>query len=189
MRWLEAAETLEAAKARVQGLALQSPAEYMILCQETGNKLVINPDAVDLAPGSKDSRFPIWEKPYQDALKEAAPERRAEKVTAAETAIFRRLPELVSSSDGNSETIAIHDALNAVFTIKSEKLNWQRLFREVLLEHRPQELYGKIQAAEAAICERLQAMAHESSDESERQVVADAMSTLRILQRRTIIVP
>ena len=140
MRWLEAAETLEAAKARVQGLALQSPAEYMILCQETGNKLVINPDAVDLAPGSKDSRFPIWEKPYQDALKEAAPERRAEKVTAAETAIFRRLPESVSSSDGNSETIAIHDALNAVFTIKNEKLNWQRLFQEVLLEHRPQEL-------------------------------------------------
>jgi hypothetical protein len=141
VRWLEAAETLEAAKARVQELALQSPGEYMILCQKTGNKLVIDPDAVDLAPGSKDSRFPIWEKPYQDALKEAAPERRAEKVTAAETAIFRRLPELVSSSDGNSE-----------------------------------------------IYERLQAMAHDSSDESERQVVADAMSTLRILQRRTTIV-
>jgi hypothetical protein len=49
VRWLEAAKTLEDAKARVQELALRSPGEYVVLDQKTGNKLVINSDAVDAA--------------------------------------------------------------------------------------------------------------------------------------------
>jgi CheY-like chemotaxis protein len=67
--------------------------------------------------------------------------------------------------------------------------HWQRLFQEVLLEHRPQELHSKIQTAEAAIYERLQAMAHDSSDQSERHAIADAVSTLRILQREKLSFP
>ena len=66
--------------------------------------------------------------------------------------------------------------------------NWQRLFQEVLLEL-PDELYRKIQAAEAAIYERLQAMPHDSSDQTERQVIADAGSTLRIIQREKLSFP
>ena len=49
VRWFEAAENLEGAKARVQELALRSPGEYIILNQKTGDKLVINSDAVDAA--------------------------------------------------------------------------------------------------------------------------------------------
>ena len=61
--------------------------------------------------------------------------------------------------------------------------HWKLLYQEVLVEHRPQELRRKIQSAEAAIYQRLQAMAHNASDQSERQVIADAVFTLRILQR------
>ena len=49
VRWLEAAKTLEDAKARVQELALRSPGGYVVVDQKTGNKLVINSDAVDAA--------------------------------------------------------------------------------------------------------------------------------------------
>jgi hypothetical protein len=41
LRWLEAAATLEDAKARVRELAVRSPGEYFLLDQRTGNKLVI----------------------------------------------------------------------------------------------------------------------------------------------------
>jgi hypothetical protein len=51
VRWLEAAATLENAKARVQELAVRSPGEYLILSQKTGNKLTIRVDGVDEAPG------------------------------------------------------------------------------------------------------------------------------------------
>ncbi len=61
--------------------------------------------------------------------------------------------------------------------------HWKLLYQEVLVAHRPQELRRKIQSAEAAIYQRLQAMAHNASDQSERQVIADAVFTLRILQR------
>jgi hypothetical protein len=85
----------------------------------------------------------------------------------AEAAIFRRLQELGNLSDGNTETVAIQDALNTLFARKNVGLNWQQLFQEVLLEHRHQERYSKIQAAEAAIYERLQDLAHDSGDQSD----------------------
>jgi hypothetical protein len=184
LRWLEAAETLEAAKARVQELALCSPGEYVLLDQRTGNKIVIKSDAVGGAPGANRLRFPVWEQPYQEARKEPNPEKLSERVTAAETAIYRRLQELGNLSEENSETIAIQDALNVLFTMKNEELNWERLFQEVLLEHRPKDRHAKIQAAEAAIYRRLQALQHNSNDQAERQVIADAVSVLRTLQEQ-----
>jgi hypothetical protein len=184
LRWLEAAETLEDAKARVQELALCSPGEYVLLDQRTGNKIVIESDAVGGAPGANRLRFPVWEQPYQEARKEPNPEKLSERVTAAETAIFRRLQELGNLSEENSETIAIQDALNVLFTMKNEELNWERLFQEVLLEHRPKDRHAKIQAAEAAIYRRLQALEHNSNDQAERQVIADAVSVLRTLQEQ-----
>ena len=45
--WVESAATMEDAKARVQELAVRSHAEYLLLDQKTGNKLVIKPDGVD----------------------------------------------------------------------------------------------------------------------------------------------
>jgi hypothetical protein len=51
VRWLEAAATLEDAKARVEELAARSPGEYLLLNQKTGNKLVIKLNGIDRAPG------------------------------------------------------------------------------------------------------------------------------------------
>jgi hypothetical protein len=45
--WLESAETLEGAKARVQELAVRSPGEYLLLNQVTGNQLLIKADAAN----------------------------------------------------------------------------------------------------------------------------------------------
>lgn len=41
LRWLEAAQTLDAAKARIAALGTISPGEYVIYSQKTGNKTVI----------------------------------------------------------------------------------------------------------------------------------------------------
>ncbi len=41
VRWLEAAPNLEHAKARVKEFAANSPGEYVVLDQKTGNKIVI----------------------------------------------------------------------------------------------------------------------------------------------------
>jgi hypothetical protein len=48
--WVESAATMEDAKARVQELAVRSDAEYILLDQKTGNKLVIRPDGGDSKP-------------------------------------------------------------------------------------------------------------------------------------------
>src|SRR5260370_36235520 len=43
LRWMEVAADLERAKARVKVLAASSPGEYIILNQETGEKISIKP--------------------------------------------------------------------------------------------------------------------------------------------------
>jgi hypothetical protein len=42
--WRGAAETLAAAKARIQSLALSSPGEYLVFNQHTGDRVSIMPD-------------------------------------------------------------------------------------------------------------------------------------------------
>ena len=49
--WLESAATLEDAKARIQQLALRSPGEYLLVNQDTGNKLVIKLEGLAGAAG------------------------------------------------------------------------------------------------------------------------------------------
>jgi hypothetical protein len=44
VRWLESAPNLEHAKARVKEFAANSPGEYVVLDQKTGNKIVIRSD-------------------------------------------------------------------------------------------------------------------------------------------------
>ena len=41
LRWLETADTLESAKARIEVLGAKSPGEYVIYSQKTGAKTVI----------------------------------------------------------------------------------------------------------------------------------------------------
>jgi hypothetical protein len=73
--------------------------------------------------------------------------------------------------------------------LKVAATRWRGLFEDMLLEDGPEELSRKIQAVEEAIYERLRAMAHDSSDESERQMMADAVAALRILKREKISIP
>jgi len=42
VRWLESAPNLEHAKARVKEFAANSPGEFVVLDQKTGNKIVIS---------------------------------------------------------------------------------------------------------------------------------------------------
>ncbi|MCU1242277.1 MAG: hypothetical protein JWO71_3003 [Candidatus Acidoferrum typicum] len=189
VRWLRTAENIGEAKAHVQDLGLHSPSEYIILDQLTGNKLVIPPDEGAGAATWSLSRLRIWETLYKEARREIDPQKLMERISAAESAIFQRLQEIDEWPGGKSEMMAILDALEALFAIKDEKLNWQRLFENLLLEHRPQELSGKIRVTEAAIYKRLQEMAHDWSDQLEREAIADAMSNLRILQQDRMSIP
>jgi hypothetical protein len=51
-RWLEAASTLDDAKARIQAMAAIAPGEYLIVSQRTGNRLVMKFNGADEAAKS-----------------------------------------------------------------------------------------------------------------------------------------
>ena len=57
VRWLESAPSLEHAKARVKEFAANSPGEYVVLDQKTGNQIVIRSGEVH--GGSEAHR--LWE--------------------------------------------------------------------------------------------------------------------------------
>jgi hypothetical protein len=189
MRWLETLEDMDDAKARIQDLGLLSPGEYIILDQQTGNKLVITVRAAAEAPWPSRSSLQAWEKLYREAREEGDPLRLLEKISAAESAIFQRLQKLDNFPDRKPEMMAMLDALAALFATKDEKLHWERLFHNLLLEDRPQELASKIQVTEAAIYKRLREMAHDSTDQFEREAIADAISNLRVLQTGCVSIP
>jgi hypothetical protein len=71
-------------------------------------------------------RFP-WEKPLLEAQSETDLKKLAEKVEAAETAIFLRLSELSNSHDGEQELEALQRAARELLIIKNEKLKWPRV--------------------------------------------------------------
>jgi hypothetical protein len=59
VRWLEAAPDIERAKARVKELSGNSPGEYLVLNQKTGNKIVIKSDDVQETDGTPFTSHPI----------------------------------------------------------------------------------------------------------------------------------
>jgi hypothetical protein len=71
-------------------------------------------------------RFP-WEEPLLEAQSETDLKKLAEKVEAAETAIFLRLSELSNSHGGEQELEALQRAARELLTIKNEKLGWPRV--------------------------------------------------------------
>ena len=66
--------------------------------------------------------------------------------------------------------------------------HWQGLYEAAVSESCLPELPEKIHAAEQAIFERLQNLAHDSG-QMERQAIADALSVLRTLQRDKLSFP
>jgi hypothetical protein len=70
-------------------------------------------------------------------------------------------------------------------TSTSQKIkfpHWQREFEAALLESNPQKLRQLVQAAEAAIFVRSQALAESADRRAEQQAISDAIRTLRAIQ-------
>ena len=64
--------------------------------------------------------------------------------------------------------------------------HWQREFEAVLREGDPQTLRQRMDAAEAALFLRLQALAESAEGEQERQAISKAIGTLRAIQREKL---
>jgi hypothetical protein len=73
--------------------------------------------------------YPEWQREYRAALMELDPKKMLERVTAAETTIFKRLQTISRSADNHAERQAIEDALTGLRTLKKENLgfpDWQK---------------------------------------------------------------
>jgi len=64
--------------------------------------------------------------------------------------------------------------------------HWQRQFEAALSEGDPQYLRQRVDAAEAALFLRLQALAQSAEGEQERQAISKAIGTLRAIQREKL---
>ena len=64
--------------------------------------------------------------------------------------------------------------------------HWQREFEAALLDSDPQTLRQRVDAAEAAIFLRSQALAVSPQGQAEQQALADAIRTLRTIQREKL---
>jgi hypothetical protein len=65
-------------------------------------------------------------------------------------------------------------------------LYWQREFEAALLEGDPQTLRRRVDAAEAAIFLRSQALVESAQGHGEQQAISDAIRTLRAIQREKL---
>jgi hypothetical protein len=61
--------------------------------------------------------------------------------------------------------------------------HWQREFEAALREGDPQSLRRRVDAAEAALFLRLQAVAESAGGDEERRAIADAIGILRAIQK------
>ncbi len=71
-----------------------------------------------------DFQYPWWQIPLRDAINEADLQKLPEKLSIAETAIFQRMQELVTSPDGNHESEAIREACKQLLKIQTQRLKW-----------------------------------------------------------------
>lgn len=60
--------------------------------------------------------------------------------------------------------------------------DWQHEFEAALFEADPQKLRKRLEAAEAAMVLRSQALVHGSDGHAERQAIRDAIAKLRLIQ-------
>jgi hypothetical protein len=60
---------------------------------------------------------------------------------------------------------------------------WQNEYQAALVELDRAKLSQRVEAAEAAIFKRLQQLSRSSDDFAERQVIQDALHSLRVLKR------
>jgi len=67
--------------------------------------------------------------------------------------------------------------------------NWQAPLREAVLEFDREKLAERIQKLKGLIFDRLEAMSSETDHQDERQALADAISTLRVLKAEKLSKP
>ena len=60
---------------------------------------------------------------------------------------------------------------------------WYALYCDALLEHDPIKLRSRIQIAEISIFSRIQDLVQDPDCSHEREIIANALSALRVLQR------
>ena len=61
--------------------------------------------------------------------------------------------------------------------------NWQREYESALLETDKSVLFKRVEVAEAAILARRDVLEHDSSSQTERVAMEDALANLRVLKR------
>jgi hypothetical protein len=61
--------------------------------------------------------------------------------------------------------------------------NWQREYESALLETDKSVLFKRVEVAEAAMLTRRDELAHDSSSQTERGAIEDALTKLRVLKR------
>jgi len=61
--------------------------------------------------------------------------------------------------------------------------NWQRAYESALLETDKSVLFKRVKVSEAPILTRRDALEHDSSSQTERGAIEDALATLRVLKR------
>jgi hypothetical protein len=71
-----------------------------------------------------DLQYPSWQKPLQDAINETDLQKLPEKLSIAETAIFQRMQELVTSPGAEGESAAIREACKELLKIQTQRLKW-----------------------------------------------------------------
>jgi hypothetical protein len=64
--------------------------------------------------------------------------------------------------------------------------HWQREFEAAIIEADLQKLRQRVDAAEAALFQRSQALAEDPQRHAERQAISDAIQTLRTIQRERL---
>lgn len=63
---------------------------------------------------------------------------------------------------------------------------WQNEYQAAVEELDPVRLRGLIEAAEAAVFKRLQQLSNNDNHHAERQVIEDALASLRVMQREVL---
>jgi hypothetical protein len=72
-------------------------------------------------------QYPVWQRPYRDAMQETDARRLTDLVTTTEGAIFQRLQELAVIPGNDQEKRAIKAACDDLLDLKTRILGWPAL--------------------------------------------------------------
>jgi hypothetical protein len=97
-------------------------------------------------------------------------------------AILVKLDELLEGFEFGSCTMSVEDSASPEILYPA----WQNEYQAAVEELDPVRLRGLIEAAEAAIFKRLQQLSNNDNHHAERQVIEDALASLRVMQREVL---